>query len=1721
MKLALEYAEYTRGLERSDQAALQFAQNAQRHFDRASSAGKEYFAGLARTAVGAVAAYASVSTVLEQFNRSIDSLASLDDLTQKTGASVENLSRLQQVAVAFDTDFGKVDGALTILARGMAGVDEESSKTRKALGVLGVSAKDAAGNLRDPAEVLVEVAKSLQGYEDGAGKAALITDVFKKSGAELLPYLNDVADSVDKFTGVSADAASAAATYQDQLGMLKANYQAMATTITIAALPALNDLLGAFSDTGKMEADLAKGPAGGWADDLAVGIARVIDVAKLLPGIFSAIKGSFKAVYADIEFAATAAHNLSPTVFATKLAQGRNPVDDLRKALAERNAVLDDANRRYEELWNKPANLMEQAVLARIAARANKPTPAAGAEKKTLSYSTGTDKDAKEAKSDYDALNKALQEKIALSARELELARPLTEAERQIATLIRGRAEGTVNLSDKEQQLLETGLMQLSLNQRLLVSRGETERQEKEELEANQKRVAGAFESVNALQAEIDNYGKLPEQITRAAIAKLELRKASLEANEGSQAEIATVEALIIANTRLAELQGKKTALEKGSGVAEAKELLDVMSSLDEVTRSAAAGMAKSFGEVGSAIGGITTALSGYGKAQAAVAAQLAVSLKEAGPDQAKIHKANAAAAAQSAQAQVRSYGDIAGAGKAFFKEHTAGYRAMDAVEKTFRAVEMAMAIESMVAKSGLLTAFTSLFVASRATETAVDTTATTASVANSGVRAAADGVAAVARTLASLPFPANVAAGAAVIALLAGLGVAISGGGSGGANVSKERQEAAGTGSILGDPTGKSDSIARSLDALEKSSNIELSHTAGMLASLRNIESSISGLGNLLVRTAGLTGEMAPDSKGSAYELGNSTLMTAVLGGGVGLVLDKLTGGLVGKITGKILGGVFGGKVTTLDTGVTLAKSTLGNALSSGVVASQYTDTKKDGGLFRSDKFSTSLSGLGTEANDQFTKVIRNLATSVSEAGNLLGVGGYEFTQHLNSFVVDVGKISLKGLSGEEIQKQLETVFSKVGDDLAKFGVAGLDQFQQVGEGYLETLVRVSSNYANLDSILASSGSTFGQTGLASIAARERLIGLTGGINELASKTSSFNDNFLTEAQRLAPVQKYVTEQLAAMGLAGITTRDQFRDVVLGLASSGALATEAGAKQYAALMDLSDAFAKTHAAIVDLSRSQEDIAEERRLLQERYDQATLTSVQLLERERDAKDKSNLALYEQTIAAEKARAAADALAETNAAIKADIDELVKAALPLAEQRALEVKGMAASTLALYEQREVLQAQAKAAAEAKAAADAKAVADKAAAEALARTNESYQQQIDAILKSRMSESELRKFETAGMSASTKALYDRLKALQGEQKMVETLKTAANSAMAVVSKSIEAEKASAKASLDAQLAILTARKTSAEELAKLEADSMAASIDAEKGKNDRLRQLGQSLKSTLDGMRLEDSAGMDRRVGQSQIAAALAVAKASGVLPSADALKDALGVVSQPSAGLFESFEDYARDFYVTAGQIADLNDLTDNALTKSDSAIELAEKQLDQLQKGQAAASAAFDREIKLAQDAYDAQILQLDQTLAAAQAQLDATLGNTVATVSVVDSLADFKVRMAALIEGLKTPAGQAATGGTATVAGRGVDADSTRVEFVQPTRASAGETSTAGLAGADVAQLARELALVRTELEAIRIASKATAVSTDKLATQFDQVTEGAVAMRTVEEGA
>lgn len=522
----------------------------------------------------------------------------------------------------------------------------------------------------------------------------------------------------------------------------------------------------------------------------------------------------------------------------------------------------------------------------------------------------------------------------------------------------------------------------------------------------------------------------------------------------------------------------------------------------------------------------------------------------------------------------------LLGFAKGLFNERSKGYKALETAEKTFRVLEMLLAAKSFAQKIGLITA-----------ETLANKDKTVQAVAGAATESAAAQAAGQVKAVAGV---ANQATGdpysafarmAAMAAIMAALGYAVSGAGGSGVDIAKQRQESAGTGSVLGDATKKSESISKAMSILAENSKISLRYNAGMLDALRNIEAAMTGLAKNIIKSSlgkSLTSSVNTDFQQStigsfAERAANDAKKIPFVA-----VLDKVTGGIVNGLISKIASGIgklFGSKTSVTDYGIFGNPQKLIDALSGGLELQGYTQTqtkKKAFGITYSQSNNESFQSLDKEVTDQLNKVIVGLADSVKEAGKALGMDSNSFVDALNGFVVDIGHISLKDLTGEQIQEQLSNIFSKIGDDMAKKALPALEKYQKVGEGYFETLVRVASSVATLDGILSAIGlpNAFKLTGMAAIEAKMQFIDLAGGLDSLQTKLGDYYDNFYSDSEKSAIATKALQEQFAALGMTMPKTREEFRSVVDNLVNSTGLATEADRKLYAELLGLAKSFA-------------------------------------------------------------------------------------------------------------------------------------------------------------------------------------------------------------------------------------------------------------------------------------------------------------------------------------------------------------------------------------------------------------------------------------------------------------------------------------------------------------------------------------------------------------------
>lgn len=203
-------------------------------------------AGGLKTLLGATFVGFSVAGFTASIKSAIDSLDGLYDLSLRTGASVESLSAFRSVAKLSGTDMELLGTSIQKLSRAMVGADEEGQKSAGTFQRLGVAVKDGTGNLRPAEDVLVDVAKALTGLESGTQRVALAQQIFGKSGAQLLPFLQELATTGKLNAKVTTEQAEAADKFNDNLLKITTSGNALKISMANAVLPTLNNITDAF-----------------------------------------------------------------------------------------------------------------------------------------------------------------------------------------------------------------------------------------------------------------------------------------------------------------------------------------------------------------------------------------------------------------------------------------------------------------------------------------------------------------------------------------------------------------------------------------------------------------------------------------------------------------------------------------------------------------------------------------------------------------------------------------------------------------------------------------------------------------------------------------------------------------------------------------------------------------------------------------------------------------------------------------------------------------------------------------------------------------------------------------------------------------------------------------------------------------------------------------------------------------------------------------------------------------------------------------------------------------------------------------------------------------------------------------------------------------------------------------------------------------------------------
>jgi hypothetical protein len=194
-------------------------------------------------ALGIIGVGVSVGALAASFKATVDELAALDDAAEETGASVEALSSLLNTLSPTGVGLDRITELAGRLTKSMIGAGEESSKAGEAFRALGVQTRDASGNFRSVDEVLVDVAKALAQYEDGANKTALAQAALGRGGQQYLPLLKDLATRQREAATVTAEQAAKAETLANSFRELGTQATQFRQGIANSVIPTLLEFI--------------------------------------------------------------------------------------------------------------------------------------------------------------------------------------------------------------------------------------------------------------------------------------------------------------------------------------------------------------------------------------------------------------------------------------------------------------------------------------------------------------------------------------------------------------------------------------------------------------------------------------------------------------------------------------------------------------------------------------------------------------------------------------------------------------------------------------------------------------------------------------------------------------------------------------------------------------------------------------------------------------------------------------------------------------------------------------------------------------------------------------------------------------------------------------------------------------------------------------------------------------------------------------------------------------------------------------------------------------------------------------------------------------------------------------------------------------------------------------------------------------------------------------
>jgi hypothetical protein len=192
ISLGIDSAAFESGAKRAAAEVNTLGSKAERAGFKVGSMTKALVAG-----ASAFAATAIVSQLKSAVDAGLEYAASLGETAQQLGVTTKTLQEYRYAADQVGISQDEMDTGLAKLTRTIGQAVEGGKKQSAAFEKLGISVRDANGNVKDAGDIIPELADALQKLGSPAERAAVLVELFGKSGMKMGSLLADGAKGVN------------------------------------------------------------------------------------------------------------------------------------------------------------------------------------------------------------------------------------------------------------------------------------------------------------------------------------------------------------------------------------------------------------------------------------------------------------------------------------------------------------------------------------------------------------------------------------------------------------------------------------------------------------------------------------------------------------------------------------------------------------------------------------------------------------------------------------------------------------------------------------------------------------------------------------------------------------------------------------------------------------------------------------------------------------------------------------------------------------------------------------------------------------------------------------------------------------------------------------------------------------------------------------------------------------------------------------------------------------------------------------------------------------------------------------------------------------------------------------------------------------------------------------------------------------------------------------